>query len=271
MKACGVSLYRTAAPIIGIAVLICGISFIINEFVTPYTNQKANYIRLVEVQKQAMAGAFRENKIWYRGKEGIYNVKVFDRRTNGLQGITIYYVDNKLHLIKRIDAEKGEWRQGKWVFYNVVATSFSPGTFPELQATPYQVMALPETPDNFLSVQKDAENMGYLELRRYIKDIQSEGYDATSYRVDLQGKLAFPLVNIIMVVIGLASALRGESRGSQAQGLAAGIVIGFSYWIVFAFTVSLGRAGMLPPLLAAWSANIIFGLAAGLLFLRIRT
>ena len=271
MKACGVSLYRTAAPIIVIAVLICGLSFIISEFITPYTNQKANHIRVVEIQKQVMAGAFRENQIWYRGKEGIYNFKVFDARTNSLQGITIYYVDNKLHLVKRTDAERGEWRDGKWIFYNVVATSFTPGTFPELQTMPYQVMALPEHPDNFLSAQKDAENMGYLELRRYIRDIQSEGYDATSYRVDLHGKLAFPLVNIIMAIIGLASALRSENRGSQAQGLAAGIVIGFSYWIVFAFTVSLGRAGVLPPLLAAWSANILFGLAAGLLVLRVRT
>ena len=76
---------------------------------------------------------------------------------------------------------------------------------------------------------------------------------------------------ILMAIIGLASALRGESRGSQAQGLAAGIIIGFSYWIVFAFTVSLGRGGVLSPLLAAWSANILFGLAAGLLFLRVRT
>jgi lipopolysaccharide export system permease protein len=270
MKACGVSLYRTAVPIIGIAVLICALSFIISEFITPYTNQKANHIMVVEIQKQVRAGAFRENQIWYRGKEGIYNFKVFDRRTNSLQGITIYYVDNKLHLVKRIDAERGEWRNGKWIFYNVVATSFIPGTFPELQAMPHQVMALPENPDNFLGVQKDAENMGYLELRRYIRDIQSEGYDATSYRVDLNGKLAFPLVNIIMAIIGLASALQGKNRGSQAQGLAAGIVIGFSYWIVFAFTISLGRAGLLPPLLAAWSANILFGLAASLLFLRVR-
>jgi lipopolysaccharide export system permease protein len=271
MKACGVSLYRTAAPIIAIAGLLCCLSFVISEFVTPYTNQKADQIILVEIQKQVRAGAFRENQIWYRGKEGIYNFKVFDRRTNRLQGITIYTVDSQLHLIKRIDAERGEWQDGKWIFYNVVATSFQPGAFPEMQIIPSQVMSLPEQPDNFLSAQKDAENMGYLELRRYIREIQSEGYDATSYRVDLNGKLAFPLVTIIMAIIGLASALRGESRGSQAQGLAAGIVIGFSYWIVFAFTISLGRAGVLPPLLAAWSANILFGLAAGLLALRVRT
>jgi lipopolysaccharide export system permease protein len=271
MKACGVSLYRLAMPIIVIAAIICGLAFIISEFITPYTNQKADHINLVEVQKRVMVGALRANQIWYRGKEGIYNFKVFDMGTNSLQGITIYYVDNRLNLVKRIDAERGEWRSGKWIFYNVIATSFASGTFPELQIIPYQVMALPENPDNFSGIQKHAKNMGYMELRRYVGVIKSEGYNATSYLVDLHGKLAFPFVNIIMAIIGMASALRGERRGSQAQELATGIIIGFSYWIVFAFTISLGRAGVLSPLLAAWSANIIFGLAAGLLLLRVRT
>jgi len=271
MKACGVSLYRLTAPIVVIAAFISVLAFISSEFVTPYTNQKANYIRLVDIQKQVMAGTFKENQIWYRGKEGIYNFKVFDPHTSSLQGITIYYVDNKLHLLKRVDAERGEWSRGKWIFYHVINTSFLPGLFPELQITPYQVMTLPEHPGNFMGIQKDAENMGFMELRRYIMNIKSEGYDATSYIVDLYGKLAFPFVNIIMAIIGLAAALRGERRGSQSQGLAAGIFIGFSYWIVFAFTVSLGRAGVLPPLLAAWSANILFGLTAALLFRRVRT
>ncbi len=269
MKACGISIYRMARPIILIAVLVCCIGFVVSEFVTPYTNQRANYIKLVEIQKQEM-GTFKRNQIWYRGKEGIYNFRVFDPRTNSLQGITIYYVDNKMHLLKRVDAEKGEWRGGRWTFYNVIITTFEPGVFPELQTLPFQVVALTETPENFQTAQRDAENMGYVELKRYIADLKAEGYDATSYITDLHAKVAFPLVNIIMVIIGLASTLRGEGRG-KAQGLATGITMGFSYWLVFAFSVSLGRAGVLPPILAAWSANLLFGLAAGFLFLRIRT
>ncbi|MDO9580877.1 MAG: LptF/LptG family permease, partial [Bacteroidales bacterium] len=75
----------------------------------------------------------------------------------------------------------------------------------------------------------------------------------------------------IMAVIGISFAMHWEKRGGKAQGLAAGIVIGLSYWLIFAFAVSLGRAGTLPPLLAAWAANILFGLTAGVMFLRIRT
>lgn len=271
MKACGVSLYRTSLPVISLASLLCLLAFLISEFVTPYTNERAENIKLVEIQKRETPGAFKQNQLWYRGKEGIYSFRAFDFRTGSLKGITIYYLDKKLNLAKRVDAESGEWKDGRWIFYNAITTAFPPGKFPELAASPAKAVDLPETPDNFKTVQKDAENMGYLELRRYIREIQSGGYDAASYLTDLHGKLAFPLVNIIMAIIGVFFAMHWEKKGGKTLGLAAGIIIGFSYWLIFAFAVSLGRAGTLPPFLAAWAANILFGLTAGVMFLRIRT
>jgi lipopolysaccharide export system permease protein len=271
MKACGVSLYRTSAPIIFLAILFCLLSFLISEYLTPYTNERAKNIKLVEIQKKEAAGSFKQNRLWYRGKEGVYNFKAFDSRTDSLKGITIYYLDKKFNLIKRVDAERGEWENSRWKLYNAIKTNFSQEKFPELEALPTIAVDLHETPDNFKTVQKDAENMGYFELRKYVREIQSEGYDAASYLTDMQGKLAFPLVNVIMAIIGISFAIHWEKKGGKAWGIAAGIVIGLSYWLVFAFTISLGRAGTMPPLLAAWTANILFGLAAGILFFRIRT
>lgn len=269
MKACGVSIHRTSLPVIAIASLICIIAFLISEFVTPYTNETADKIKYMEIEKRGTTGAFKQNQIWYRGKEGIYNFKTFDPQTNSLQGITIYYLDRNLNLRKRVDAERGEWKNGRWTFHNLIATTFPSDRFPELKAISSKEADMPEEPENFKAVQKDPDNMGYRELRRYVKEIQSGGYDAKRYLVDLHGKLAFPLVNIIMAIIGISFQI--ESRGGKAQGIAAGIIIGFSYWIVFSFTISLGRAGGLPPLLAAWAANILFGLAASFLLLQVRT
>ncbi len=271
MKACGISLYRIAWPIIVIATFISAVAFITSEFITPYTNQKAKYIKMVEIQKTKPISAFKENQIWYRAANEIYNIKVFDPRTNHLWGITIYYVNNKMRLLKRADAERGEWKNGKWILYNLVYSSFTEGKFPILKFRPSQAAMLPVEPDNLTAGQKDAEDMGYMELQRYISDMRSNGYDATNYLVDLYGKVAFPLANIILAIIGLAASLQGTGSSKKTHGLAAGIVIGFSYWIVFAFMISLGRAGVLPPLLAAWSANILFSTAACFLFFRVRT
>lgn len=271
MKACGISLYRIALPIIIIALFLSGFSFVMSEFVTPTTNQKAKRIKLVDIQKQESLGTFKENQIWFRAQDSIYNIKVFNPRLNNLQGITIYQVDKNMRLLKRIDAAEGKWNKNKWILSNVILTTFKPNSFPVLEKFATQDATLPIAPEDLKDAQKEAENMGYRELRKYIREIQSSGYDATSYLVDLYGKVAFPFANIILAVIGFASSLQGRKSTSKTQGFAAGVIIGFSYWIVFAFAISLGKAEVLSPLLAAWIANIIFGFAAGALFLRIRT
>jgi lipopolysaccharide export system permease protein len=108
--------------------------------------------------------------------------------------------------------------------------------------------------------------MGFRELRRFIRKLRQEGYDATRYETDLHGKIAFVFVSLILALIGVTFPLRSERSGGIAQGIGIGVVIGFSYWIVFAFTLSLGRSGTLPPVAAAWATNVILGLAALVMF-----
>jgi lipopolysaccharide export system permease protein len=271
MKANGISLYRIALPILTIAALTSLLIFFLSEWVTPHTNDRAEHIRLVEVQKQPAMGGFKQDQIWYRGQKGIYNFRLFDAQTGTLQGITIHYLDRQMNLFMRLDAEKGEWKDGRWLFHNVLITRFPDGEFPVLTRTKQQVVDLPEGPSDFQVVQKDVETMGYFELKRYIRKLQSEGYDATRYVVDLHGKMAFPWVSIILAVIGISFSLRSERSGGIAQGIGAGLVIGFSYWLVYAFGMSLGRSGTLPPLLAAWFANILFATTAAVLVPRVKT
>ncbi len=271
MKANGVSLYRTSMPVIVLSVFVCLFAFLLAEFITPYTNQKAKHIKLVEVQKRKMTGSFTEGQTWYRGEKGIYNFTVFDPEKATMKGVTINFLDHDMNLTMRIDAKEARWNEGAWHFRDLVITTFPAGEFPILERAQSMIIDLPERPSDFTAVQKDTGEMGFWELRRFIEKVRSEGYDATQYITDLQGKIAFSLVSLILAFLGVAFSLRSERSGGVAQGVGAGIVIGFSYWIVFAFSVSLGHAGTLPPFIAAWSANIILGGAALFLFLRIRT
>jgi lipopolysaccharide export system permease protein len=271
MKANGISLYRASLPILMIAGLICVLAFLLGEAVTPYTNERAEYIRLVEVQKHQSLGSFKQDQIWYRGQKGIYNIKLFDVQKNMIKGITLYYLDREMNLLTRLDAESGEWKGGRWLFRNVLITDFRTGEFPTLSNVAQQQVDIPETPDDFKVVQKDVETMSYLELKRFIQKIQMEGYDATRYIVDLNAKISFSLVSVILAVIGISFSLRSERSGGIAQGIGAGLIIGFSYWLVHAFGLSLGRSGTLPPLLAAWFGNILFCGVSIWLFLRLKT
>ncbi len=272
MKANGISLYRTALPVIIATAIICVIAFLNSEFITPYGNRKADHIKLVEVQKRDPLGTFKQNQLWYRGKSGIYNFKLFNPKTNTLQGVTVNFLDNDFNLTSRVDAEKAEWREGRWVFHNLLITRFVSGDFPAIEYSGMKVIDLPETPLDFNVVQEEADNMGFADLRRYIKKIQSEGYDATRYLVDMYGKTAYTLVSIILVIIGISfSLMRTERSGGVMQSIGVGIIIGFSYWIFHAFAMSLGRSGTLPPIVAAWLTNFIFFIASAIMFRRVKT
>jgi lipopolysaccharide export system permease protein len=272
MKANGISLHRTSVPIIIFTSVICVFSFLFNEFITPYTNERAVHIKRIEIEKQKPLGSFKQGQIWYRGKDGIYNFKMFEPSTNTISGITINYLDKNFTLQRRIDAEKAQWNHNQWVFQNLMITRFQGEQFPALEWASSKVIHIPEKPDDFTVVQKDASNMGFMDLKNYITKMQSEGYDATRYIVDMHGKVSFNLVSMILVVIGISfSLMKSERSGGIMQSVGVGIVIGFSYWIVHAFAMSLGRSGTIPPIASAWIANIILGSASLLMYLRVKT
>ena len=130
-----------------------------------------------------------------------------------------------------------------------------------------QIERLDFAPDDLKRVAKEAEEMGFFELKNYIAKSKKEGYDSSRYRVDLHAKVAFPVVCILMCMIGTGIAIRGKSREGLPVSIAYGIGIAFLYWIVYSSCLSLGRSDMLPPIVAAWTANLIFISLGGVILL----
>ncbi len=271
MKANGINIYRMTLPILIFASIAAVFLFCFSELVTPAAVQKTKHIVKVEVQKRKNLGYFKQNEIWYRGENAIYNFRMFDIDKNIIHGVTINYLNPDYTLDSRVDAKTAEWKKDKWVFYNLMTIRFDENDNPVLAWSKEKIIDIPEVPDDFKVMQKDVEKMGYFDLRKYVKKIQSEGYDVTKYLVDLDGKIAFPFVTLIMVFIAVPFSLRSERTGGVMQSIGIGIFIGFSYWIVHAFCMSLGKSEILPALLAAWAANILFCAMGAFLFSKIDT
>src|SRR5438093_499138 len=68
------------------------------------------------------------------------------------------------------------------------------------------------------------------------------------------------------------SSIRRHSniRGALA-GVAAAVGIAVIYTTVFRLFESMGNVSQLPPILAAWAPDLIFGLAGGYLILKVPT
>jgi lipopolysaccharide export LptBFGC system permease protein LptF len=112
--------------------------------------------------------------------------------------------------------------------------------------------------------------MTYRQLERYIATLRASGYPAQELSVKLYEKASWPFLSLIMALIALPFAFRVGKRGAL-YGVGVALMLGIFYWLVFAVFTKFGEVGNLPPILAAWSANILFSLSAVYMFLHVDT
>ena len=127
-----------------------------------------------------------------------------------------------------------------------------------------------ETPEDFATEVRTPDQMTFAQLRRYIETIRRAGYSAEELSVKLWTKTSWPALSVVMALIALPFAFKIGKRGAL-YGIGIALVLGILYWIVFAIFTKFGEVGNLPPILSAWSANILFAIAAVYLFLNVET
>jgi lipopolysaccharide export system permease protein len=270
MKAGGVSLYRITFPLVLIALLISFISFLGNEYLVPITYHKTRYLLDVQVRKEKSAGSFKNYKIWYRTDHRIMNIRLLDPHRKVLNGFTLYQFDDHFQCTKRIDAREVKWMEGRWWFYDGTVRDFGEGGSGEI--TPFEKIEfdLGEDWESLRRIGRYSEEMSYGELWNYIQKIQAAGYNATRYLVDLYSKLSTPLLNLIMVLIGIPFALKTSRSGGVALSIGISVMIGFAYAVIFYIFISFGKSGVLSPFLSCWIPTLLFGLAGILTLMSIR-
>ncbi len=270
MKAGGISLLRIASPILGVVLLLYFALLGLSEFVVPAANENARIVRTLIIDKKKPQAEFKQSQIWIHSHQAIYNIQLYHPEKMTLEGITIYRFDPNFRLTERIDARSAQWKENRWVFSDVSITLFPSEDFPV--RTQYSALTIPspETPKDFQVVEKQPEEMNYRQLRDYVAKIERDGYDASKYRTVMHAIFSFPFVGVIMAFFGIPLGLRREKGAGLALGIGLSIVISFLCWVVFSFGLSLGKAGTLPPFMAAWVGNVIFALVGFYLFLSVR-
>ena len=268
LRSSGVNLLSLLASIAGCGAAATFFVFLVAEAVMPLTISQADQIWMEEVKGRRTATA-NKSDIWLKGDNSILHVKYFDPGTQVARGvakgITLHRFDRDFNLIERIDANTGQFSNEKWTLRDGLVQKrgdqFAPQTFKKIDV----VMGF--APQDLIQAAPKPEAMNIAQLYRYIQKVEGEGYDATHYRVDYHAKMAFPAISLIMTLIGAGLAARGTIREAVAGSVVYGLGLAFLYWIVFSFCLSLGYAGKLPPVIAAWGVNFISICAAGYLLI----
>jgi lipopolysaccharide export system permease protein len=264
MKGSGVSLYRFMVPIMALAVLVAGASVLVGELVLPQATRTRTMIEETSIKKRAHE-SIRNEPVFVRPDGVMFIARRLNLGTNTLDEVTVERFGENNAPTMRLDAEKGIWEDGRWVFMNGRERTFEDGAE---TVRPFETLVsdyTEPTPDEMSRRTLSPDEMSYRQLASYIDRLRASGNDPRELAVQLRLKVSFPFVTLIMTLLG-GSLAAGARRSGFALSFAAALAISFLYYGVLQVGQVLGRQGILVPWLGAWISNILFaGVGLGLL------
>jgi LPS export ABC transporter permease LptG/LPS export ABC transporter permease LptF len=266
MKAAGLSIYRIVLPALTLSALVSFGMFEFAEYLLPPVNKRAFQDKNVIKGRPPQSSSANEHR-WIMGSDGrMYNFDYLQRGDalggvpTSLYGLSVYDVEpSQWRLRDRLYAARAVWNGVGYNLERGWRWSFLPrAAFRDFQEARTRDI---EQPSYFAREERDSDTMSFGELRTHIGTLEKLGLDVTKLRVELHRKIAFPMVSLVMTMIGIPFAFVVARRGAL-YGVAASVVIAIVYWAALAIFGALGDNALLPPLLAAWAPNILFGTTA---------
>lgn len=106
------------------------------------------------------------------------------------------------------------------------------------------------------SAAMDPNEMTWWEFKEFIARRTALGAEVRRFQIDLQTRLALPFACFALTMIGAPLGVQTR-RAASAMGFGLAVIILFVYFFLLSFGQVLGRTGVLPPVLAAWTANLV--------------
>jgi LPS export ABC transporter permease LptG len=280
MKATGVSLYRVVTPILVIAAILAASLFAFDELYLPQANRRQEAL-LSTIKGKPAQTFLRPDRKWISGQTNsagdptrIFYYQFFDPDKDVFANLTVFeFQPGTFALTRRIFASAAHWddQTHRWVFDDGWQRTFQGETISGFNS--FAVASFPEIheqPSYFKKEERPSQEMSYDELTRYIHDLQQSGFDTTRLRVQLNRKLAYPLITFVMAIVAVPFALSTGKRGNIA-GLGTAIGVAIAYYIISNIFENLGDVSSLPAMLAAWSPDLLFAMLGSYLLLRTPT
>ena len=275
-KACGVSAYRLAVPVLLASTVLSGGLFAFDHYYVPDANRRQDALRSI-IKGRAPQTYQQPGRKWIYGKgDRIYFYKGFDAEANVMVGVSVYELNPKLfRLTRHIQAEKARWEPDTrtWIFQNGWSRDFDGDreiAFHDFRGQVQPFPNLDEPPNWFMREVKQYFQVNFQELADYIRDVQRSGFNTVPLEVQYHKKFSVPLFAVIMALISIPFSFVVGARGAMA-GVGVSFGIAIAYLSLNKFFEQIGNMNQLPPQVAAWSPDAIFALA-GLYFLtRLKT
>ncbi|MCX5750040.1 MAG: LptF/LptG family permease [Candidatus Saganbacteria bacterium] len=265
MRTSGVSFFRIAAPILAVSLAVSAAAFVTNEAVVPVANRISDRIIREIVYKQPPADV--KEQVFFRDNFNrfIY-VRRFYPRTSTMDDVMIYDMSGG-KFPKVITAKTGSITPDRWFLKDGAIHSYD-DTGKINYAAGFSDMDI-TVKDDFMnfSDQKTSDEMSSGELFGTIKTLKQAGVNTTMLATDFQMKFSIPMTTLVFAMLSIPLSIPAQ-RAGKSWGFALSIIVIFTFYVFASVFRSMGRGGMVSPMIAAWLPPVLVSLIGGSLILR---
>lgn len=266
--ASGVSFKRLMYPYFVGATIIAVITFILASWVIPIANRtridfENRYVKsrretgLADMHMQISPGVYVYMGRYYSFRESgdRFDIQKFDgkRLVSRLTARTIAY-----------DTISTRWKLRDCVRWDFEADGVRHSITKEavLDST------INIRPSDFKKERKSFEMMTSDELREHISELEERNIGNTEeFAIELYKRRATPFASFILTLIGVSLSSR-KTRGGMGKYIGIGLVLSFVYILFLTVSQTFAINGNMPPLIAVWLPNIVFGVVGVVLYVR---
>ncbi len=268
IRTSGLDILRLTRPVIILSILAAVLLLCLKLYLVPWSQGRLNLFWETQVEKKPPPSLLNMQHFWYKGDQVIYNILLFRKDMQTLEGVKIYFFDRQFNLIQIIAATRAQWQGNHWRFYEGFIQTLDPRGEEFGEKFQERDMVLTERPEDFAGLEKKVTEMDLTELYRFVQRLERDGYKSTSYRLDLYRRISLSITPLILVIMGLALTLRGERINIPAM-ITVGLGLMFVYWLFSGFCLSFGEAGRWPIFWAVTIPHLSFGGVAIVLLRRV--
>ncbi len=262
MRASGINLGRITASFLILSLAVSLLLLAADRSLIPTTNERAHYVRKAVLEQRPEQALFTQNRVWLRvSADTFMNVQLVDLSQSTLFGISLYRLSQDFVLQEIVDAQELRYDDDQWALISGIKRRF-------LDDGAIQTVTFDQEPfdlkDEPLELRKrltvEPDNLTLPELANYIDRLKENGYPTSKYAADYYGRYGFPFASLVMAILGISITMMelGTRQKQFARSIGFTLLIGFHYWIIHEFALGVGRGNVMPPVLAGWTANILF-------------
>jgi len=265
MRAAGMGPISVGAPLAVGGLFLGVLGLLTSELVLPKTAAKVHYIESVKIEGES-SSEIALGARWVRNESSLFNFGDYDPASQTLTRVKIINMQTGFRPEQVLEAKSAQYisSSNTWKLSGVKTTYYRPaGTVEHVEAKQSMESALPVEPSKLEKERRADSELSVRELRERVRRGERSGADTVTTKVDLQTKIAYPFAAFVVALIGIKFGYRSERTTETAKGILLALAIGMSYWLILNAMTALGKRGDVPPLIAAWTANIVIAVIAG--------